>query len=128
MAAELAPDTFKAAIAGAPVTDWRYYDTAYTERYMRTPSANAESYDRTSAVVNADKLTVPLLLIHGLTDDNVYAVHSLALTEALFKAGKRFDFVALAGTHMVADPASDAALMTRQIDFFRAHLGLPVAR
>ena len=65
MAAELRPDVFKAAIAGAPVTDWRYYDTAYTERYMRTPSANAESYDRTSAVVNADKLTVPLLLIHG---------------------------------------------------------------
>ncbi len=126
MAAELAPGVFKAAIAGAPVTDWRYYDTAYTERYMRTPADNALAYDETSAIVNAGKLDAPLLIIHGLTDDNVYAVHSLALTEALFKAGKRFDFVALAGTHMVADPTSDAALMTRQIDFFRAHLGLPV--
>jgi dipeptidyl-peptidase-4 len=128
MAAELAPDVFKAAIAGAPVTDWRYYDTAYTERYMRTPADNALAYDETSAIVNAGKLGAPLLIIHGLTDDNVYAVNSLALTEALFKAGKPFDFVALAGTHMVADPASDAALMTRQIEFFRAHLGLPVAR
>ena len=67
----------------------------------------------------------------GFDDDDephAAAVNSLALTEALFKAGKPFDFVALAGTHMVADPASDAALMTRQIEFFRAHLGLPVAR
>ncbi|MBK9034664.1 MAG: S9 family peptidase [Myxococcales bacterium] len=125
MAAELRPDVFKAAIAGAPVTDWRYYDTAYTERYMRLPSTNAAAYDAASAVVNADKLSVPLLLIHGLTDDNVYAVNTLALAEALFKAGKPFDFVALSGTHMVADPAAEAALLTRQIDFFRAHLGLP---
>lgn len=128
MAAELRPDVFKAAIAGAPVTDWRFYDTAYTERYMRTPDANAAAYDSTSAVKNADKLSVPLLLIHGLTDDNVYLVNSLALLEALMMAGKDFDFVTLPTTHMVADPAADAALMTRQIDFFRAHLGYPEAR
>jgi dipeptidyl-peptidase-4 len=67
------------------------------------------------------------LLIHGITDDNVYAAHSLALTEALFAAGKPFEFVAMSGTHMVADPTSEAALLTKQIEFFRAHLGLPTA-
>ncbi|MEZ4398674.1 MAG: prolyl oligopeptidase family serine peptidase [Kofleriaceae bacterium] len=125
MATTLRPDVFKAGIAGAPVTDWRFYDTTYTERYMRLPADNAAAYDSTSAVVNAPKLSVPLLIIHGLTDDNVYAVNSLALTEALLAAGKPFDFVALAGTHMVADPTAEAALLTRQLAFFRAHLGLP---
>lgn len=125
LAAELRPDVFKAAIAGAPVSDWRLYDTAYTERYMRTPQENAAGYDSTSAVVNAPKLTVPLLLIHGLTDDNVYLANTLALAEALFQAGKDFDLLTLSTTHMVADPAAEAALMTRQIDFFRAHLGRP---
>jgi dipeptidyl-peptidase-4 len=127
MATILRPDVFKAAIAGAPVTDWRYYDTTYTERYMGLPAERAAAYDATSAIVNAEKVGSPLLLIHGLTDDNVYAVHSLAMAEAMLRAGKRFDFVALSGTHMVADPVAEAALMTRQIDFFRAHLGLPVA-
>ncbi len=127
MAAELAPQVFKAAIAGAPVTDWRYYDTAYTERYMRTPAENPAGYASTSAVENAAKLTVPLLIIHGLTDDNVYAVNSLALMAALLKAGKPFDFLPLEGTHMVADPDAQAGLMTREIEFFRAHLGLPTA-
>lgn len=128
MAAELRPDVFKAAIAGAPVTDWRLYDTAYTERYMRMPEENAAAYDATSAVKNAAKLSVPLLIIHGFTDDNVYIANTLALTDALLQAGKDFDLVPLSSTHMVADPASEAALLTRQIDFFRAHLGLPVAR
>jgi len=125
MAAELRPDVFKAAIAGAPVTDWRFYDTAYTERYMGTPADNAARYDSTSAVHNAAKLSIPLLLIHGLTDDNVYLVNTLALAEALFNAGKPFDLLTLSTTHMVADPTAEAALMTRQIEFFRAHLGLP---
>lgn len=127
MAAELRPDVFKAAIAGAPVTDWRFYDTAYTERYMRMPADNAAAYDSTSAVVNAAKLTVPLLLIHGLTDDNVYLANSLALADALFQAGKDFDLLTLSTTHMVADPAAEAALLTREIEFFRAHLGFPTA-
>jgi dipeptidyl-peptidase-4 len=127
MAVQRAPDMFKAAIAGAPVTDWRLYDTAYTERYMGTPDQNPTGYDATSAVVNAASSSRPLLLIHGMTDDNVYAAHSLALTEALFAAGKPFEFVAMSGTHMMADPTSEAALLTKQIEFFRAHLGLPTA-
>lgn len=125
MAVLLRPDVFKAAIAGAPVTDWRYYDTAYTERYMGLPSENAAAYDATSAVENAAKLTRPLMLVHGLTDDNVYVVNTLALAEALLRAGKHFDLVTLGSTHMLVDPVADAALMTREIEFFREHLGLP---
>ncbi len=128
MGAILRPDVFKAAIAGAPVTDWRYYDTAYTERYMGLPDANAAAYDATSAVVHAAELTRPLLLVHGLTDDNVYVANTLALTSALFLAGKPYELLTLPGTHMMADSRADAALLTREIEFFRAHLGLPAAR
>ncbi len=128
MAVLLRPDVFKAGIAGAPVTDWRYYDTAYTERYMGLPAENAAAYAATSAVEQAGKLTRPLLMVHGLTDDNVYVVNTLALAEALLRAGKDFDLITLGSTHMVVDPDAEAALMTRQIEFFRAHLGLPAAR
>ena len=127
MAALLRPDVFKAAIAGAPVTDWRFYDTAYTERYMGLPQENAAAYDATSAVTQAAKLTRPLLMVHGLTDDNVYVVNTLALAEALLRAGKDFELITLGSTHMVVDPTAEAALMTRQIEFFRKHLGLPTA-
>ncbi|HVV88236.1 MAG TPA: DPP IV N-terminal domain-containing protein, partial [Kofleriaceae bacterium] len=128
MAVLLRPDVFKAAIAGAPVTDWRYYDTAYTERYMGLPQEHAAAYDATSAVVNAGKLTRPLLLVHGLTDDNVYIANTLALTDALTRAGKPFELIPLGGTHMMADPTADAALLDREIRFFREHLGLPAPR
>ncbi len=127
MAVLLRPDLFKVGIAGAPVTDWRYYDTAYTERYMGLPTENKAAYDATSAIVHAAKLTRPLMLIHGLTDDNVYVVNTLALAEALLRAGKHFELVTLSNTHMVVDPIADAALLTREIEFFRDHLGLPRA-
>jgi dipeptidyl-peptidase-4 len=125
MAVLLRPDLYKAGIAGAPVTDWRYYDTAYTERYMGLPAENAAAYDATSAVEHAAKLTRPLLLIHGLTDDNVYVVNTLAFAEALLRAGKKAELITLGSTHMVVDPAAKAALLTREIEFFREHLGLP---
>ena len=125
MAALLRPDVFKAAVAGAPVTDWRSYDTAYTERFMGLPSENAAAYDATSAVKLAPRLTRPLLLIHGVTDDNVYVANTLALSEALLRAGKPHELLLLGSTHMMADPAAESALLTREIEFFRQHLGLP---
>ncbi len=128
MAVLLRPDVFKAAIAGAPVTDWRFYDTAYTERYMGLPKDNAAAYEQTSALTHASKLTRPLLLVHGFTDDNVYVVNSLALADALFRAGKPYELLTLPGTHMMADPRIDAVLQTRQIEFFRQHLGLPTSK
>lgn len=125
MAVLLRPDVFKAAVAGAPVTDWSLYDTAYTERYMRTPAENAAGYERTSALTHAASLSRPLLLIHGITDDNVHFANTLALIESLYAAGKSVQVVALSSTHMVADPKLTVAREKIQIDFFRAQLGKP---
>ena len=121
----LRPDVFKAAVAGAPVTDWRLYDTAYTERYMKTPLANPEGYASTSALTHAAKLERPLLIIHGVTDDNVHYAHTLSLVEALYVAGKRAEVITLSATHMVPDPKLNLAREQVQVDFFRQHLGAP---
>ena len=125
MAVLLRPDVFAAAIAGAPVTDWQLYDTAYTERYMRTPEHNQAGYARTSALTHAAKLTRPLLVIHGITDDNVHFAHTLALIEELYVAHKRAEVITLSSTHMVPDPELNLAKEQVQIDFFRDHLGPP---
>jgi dipeptidyl-peptidase-4 len=125
LAVLLRPDIFKAGIAGAPVTDWTLYDTAYTERYMKTPQANPEGYKSTSALTHAGKLERPLLIIHGITDDNVHFAHTLALVEALYVAGKRAEVITLSATHMVPDPKLNLAREQVQVDFFRDHLGPP---
>jgi dipeptidyl-peptidase-4 len=125
MAVLLRPDIFKAAVAGAPVTDWALYDTAYTERYMKTPQANPEGYKATSALTHAAKLDRPLLVIHGITDDNVHFAHTLAFVEALYVAGKRAEVITLSATHMVPDPKLNLAREQVQIAFFRQHLGAP---
>lgn len=123
MAVLLRPDVFHAAIAGAPVTDWKLYDTAYTERYMKLPLENADGYRQTSALTHAAKLSRPLLLMHGVTDDNVHFAHSLALIEELYRAGKRVEVVALASTHMLTDPKLSFAREKVQVEFFREKLG-----
>ena len=104
------------------MTDLRRYDTAYTERYMKQPEANQDGYARASVLTYADKLARPLLVIHGITDDNVHFAHTLALTEALYLAGKRAELVTLSSTHMVPDPKMALALERIQLDFFRDHL------
>jgi dipeptidyl-peptidase-4 len=123
MALLLRPDVFACGVADAPVTDWSLYDTAYTERYMRTPDDNAKGYAATSALTHAAKLDRPLLLIHGITDDNVHLANTLALIENLYVAGKRAEVVLLSGTHMVPDPKLALAREQVQVDFFREHLG-----
>ena len=125
MAVLMRPDVFRCAIAGAPVTDWSLYDTAYTERYMKQPSENADGYAKTSAMTYAAKLERPLLVIHGLTDDNVHLANSIALVQAIVAGGHRADFVPLSSTHMVPDPKIRFAQEKLQIDFFREHLGPP---
>ena len=124
MAVLLKPDVFHAAIAGAPVTAWELYDTAYTERYMKEPKDNPEGYEHSSALTHAESLKRPLLLMHGVTDDNVHFAHTLAMIEALYRAGKRAEVVALASTHMLTDPKQNFAMEKLQIDFFREKLGL----
>lgn len=124
MAAMRRPDMYKAAVAGAPVCDFRDYDTHYTERYMGLPDENRSGYEAANVVTYCKDLSVPLLIIHGTADDNVYFLHSLKMTEALFRAGKKFEFLPLAGfTHMVPDPDVTVRLQTRIAAFFKQHLG-----
>ena len=84
-------DVFKMAIAVAPVTNWRFYDSIYTERYMQTPQENASGYDDNSPINYVDKLKGNFLLIHGSADDNVHLQNSMQMTEALIQANKQFD-------------------------------------
>lgn len=84
-------DKFKTAVAVAPVTNWRYYDNIYTERYMRTPQENGKNYDINSPLSHADKLKGRYLIIHGTADDNVHFQNSVEMVNALIKAGKNFD-------------------------------------
>lgn len=84
-------DVFKAAISVAPVTNWRFYDTVYTERFMRTPQENASGYDDNSPINHVDKLKGNFLLVHGTADDNVHAQNAYELAEALVQANKDFE-------------------------------------
>jgi dipeptidyl-peptidase-4 len=118
------PDVFHAGVAGAPVTEWRLYDTHYTERYLGDPTVDAEPYDATSLLREAHKLSRPLLLVHGLTDDNVVAAHSLQLSSALLTAGRPHEVLPLSGvTHMTPQPAVAENLLLHQLDFLRRSLG-----
>ena len=82
---------FKAGVAVAAPTDWRYYDTVYTERFMRTPQENAEGYDASSVFNRAEKLHGNLLLVHGMADDNVHYQNCAEITERFVQLGKQFD-------------------------------------
>jgi dipeptidyl-peptidase-4 len=86
-------DVFKLGIAISSVTNWRYYDTIYTERFMRTPQENPDGYDLNSPVHYADRLKGKFLLIHGMADDNVHLQNSVDFAEALIQAGKQFDMM-----------------------------------
>jgi len=116
------PDIFKAGIAGAPVTTWENYDTYYTERYLGLPQENPEAYRVSSVLTYADQLKRPLLLIHGLTDDNVYFQHTLQLTDALYMAGKEYELLPMLGTHMISNPLVKLRQQQRVIEFFDRNL------
>jgi dipeptidyl-peptidase-4 len=87
----LGADVFRAGLAVAPVTDWRFYDTIYTERYMRTPAENPAGYDESAALPYADSLKGNFLVVHGTGDDNVHFQNSVRLVERLEAANKQFD-------------------------------------
>jgi len=128
MAVMRRPELFKAGVAGAPVADWLDYDTHYTERYLDLPRTNPEGYEASSVLTYASELSRPLLVIHGTADDNVYFTHALKISNALFRAGKKHEFLPLAGfTHMVPDPLVTTRLYTRIASFFREELGAPQA-
>jgi dipeptidyl-peptidase-4 len=113
------PDVFHAAVAGAPVTEWRLYDTGYTERYLGLPQDDPQAYDRSSLLPLAANLTRPLLIIHGLADDNVVVAHTLQLSSALLAAGKPHSVLPLTGvTHMTPQEVVAENLLRAEVDFF----------
>lgn len=116
-------DVFHAAIAGAPVTDWALYDTHYTERYLGIADNDPTPYDATSLFNDVDRLESPLLLIHGLADDNVVAAHTLRLSSVLLAAGKQHEVLPLSGvTHMTPQEVVAENLLLHQLRFLRTHL------
>lgn len=123
------PDVFGAAIAGAPTTDERLYDTCYSERYLGHPDTNAHVYDANSLIPLAPELSKPLMVIHGLADDNVFVAHSLRLSGALLAAGKPHEVLPLTGmTHMANDEVVSENLLLLQVDFLRRALHLRKSR
>ena len=122
-AATRAPGVFRAAVAGAPVTHWKYYDSIYTERYMKLPGENPEGYEATAPLSHASSLGPKLLILHGTADDNVHMQQSIAFADALNKARKEYVFVPFAGLkHGPRDAATRHAVNYRILAFFEENL------
>jgi dipeptidyl-peptidase-4 len=120
------PDVFHVGIAGAPVTDDHLYDTHYTERYLGHPDVEPANYAAVSLVDDAARLTRPLMLIHGLSDDNVVVAHTLRLSAALLAAGREHTVLPLTGaTHMANDEAVAENLLHLEVTFIRQALDAP---
>ncbi|MFC9249240.1 alpha/beta fold hydrolase [Streptomyces sp. NPDC057136] len=124
------PDVFHAAIAGAPVTDWRLYDTHYTERYLGDPAEQPGVYAH-NALTTDEGLSEPaeqvrpLMIVHGLADDNVVVAHTLRLSSALLSAGRPHEVLPLSGvTHMTPQEQVAENLLLLQVDFLKRSLGL----
>jgi dipeptidyl-peptidase-4 len=114
---------FKAGIAVAPVTDWRFYDSIYTERYMGMPDKNPEAYDRASVVKAAAHYQGRLLLIHGTLDDNVHPENTIRLVDALIENGKKFDLMLYPDkTHDISGAASGIHLYRTMFEFLQMNL------
>ncbi|MFD5786625.1 alpha/beta fold hydrolase [Streptomyces sp. NPDC127037] len=130
MAALRRPDVFHAAVVGAPVTDQRLYDTHYTERYLGDPAERPEVYAYNSLVTDeglshAAEQVRPMMIIHGLADDNVVVAHSLRLSSALLAAGRPHEVLPLSGvTHMTPQEKVAENLLLLQVDFLKRSLGL----
>ena len=119
------PDIFHAGVAGAPVTDWELYDTHYTERYLGHPQDKPENYQKTNLCNEAHRLERPLLLIHGLADDNVVAAHTFQLSQALLESGKPHEVLPLSGvTHMTPQETVAENLLRIQLRFIQKSLGI----
>ncbi|WP_131741901.1 S9 family peptidase [Actinomadura roseirufa] len=117
------PDVFHAGVAGAPVTDWRLYDTHYTERYLGHPDEEPEGYTANSLIEMAAGLDRPLMIIQGLADDNVVAAHALRLSSALVAAGRPHSVLPLSGvTHMTPQEEIAENLLLIQVDFLKSAL------
>jgi len=118
------PDVFHAGVVGAPVTDQHLYDTFYTERYLGKPQDEPEVYRRNSPLLDAASLSRPMLLIHGLADDNVFVANTLRFSAALFEAGKWHELVLIPNaTHLTRSTAVTENILRVQLDFLRRTVG-----
>jgi dipeptidyl-peptidase 4 len=118
------PEDFKAGFAGGPVTDWHYYDTIYTERYLGLLPENDESYRSSSPIEKAGQLQGKLLIAHGTGDDNVHFANTLSLVDKLIEHGKHVEVMPFPGRgHGVSDPPARIFLMNRVTQFFLDNLG-----
>ena len=118
-----APDTFSMAIAVAPVTSWRFYDTVYTERYMLTPQENPGGYDNNSPMAHVDKLQGKYLLVHGSADDNVHVQNTMGLVEKLIQANKQFEWLIYPDkNHGIGGGNTRLHLYTKMTDFIKENL------
>ena len=116
-------DVFKMAIAVAPVTNWRFYDSIYTERYMQTPQENASGYDENSPINHVNKLKGKFLLIHGSGDDNVHVQNSMQMMEALIQANKQFDSQIYPDkNHGIYGGKTRVQLFTKMTNFIKENL------
>ena len=114
---------FKMAIAVAPVTSWRYYDSIYTERYMQTPQENASGYDNNSPINHVSKLKGNFLLIHGTADDNVHVQNTMKMVEALVQANKQFDWAIYPDkNHGIYGGKTRLQLYTKMTNFIKEKL------
>jgi dipeptidyl-peptidase 4 len=120
------PDVFRAGVVGAPVTDQLLYDTFYTERYMGLPQDEPEAYRRSSPLYDADRLSRPMLLIHGLADDNVFVANSLRFSAALFEAGTWHELVLIPNaTHLTRSTVVTENILRVQLDFLNRTVANP---
>ncbi|PYV26815.1 MAG: S9 family peptidase, partial [Acidobacteria bacterium] len=118
-----APDVFKCGAAGGPVTDWKFYDSIYTERYMRTPQENPVGYKASSPLEAASRLRAKVLLIHGADDDNVHMQNTMSFVDALVKAQRPFELYIQPGQkHGFRGDAVRTYLTQRLLDFFQRSL------
>ena len=116
-------DVFKAAIAVAPVTNWRFYDSIYTERYMGLPKDNPDGYDDNSPINHVETLEGKYLLVHGTGDDNVHYQNSVEMIDALVKANKQFDFASYPErNHGIYGGNTRLHLFTKMSDFISTNL------
>lgn len=116
-------DVFKTAIAVAPVTSWRYYDSIYTERYMQTPQENASGYDNNSPINHVQKLKGNFLLVHGTADDNVHVQNTMKMVEALVQANKQFDWAIYPDkNHGIYGGKTRLQLYTKMTNFIKEKL------
>jgi dipeptidyl-peptidase-4 len=116
-------DRFAAGVSVAPVTHWKFYDTIYTERFMRTPRENPEGYEKGAPLTKADRLESALLLVHGTHDDNVHFQQSTQMVDAFVAAGEQFEFFMYPNkTHSISGRDTQLHLWSMMLDFWRERM------